>query len=554
MKLISIKKITDKMILGKDICSGMGNILLPKGAQLKQNYAKRLQEWGVHSIYIQDNHPDRVEIDEELRQETQADVRQMAADFLKKMDGVQLPESVKEMIQAAIEQLLTDQNIMPLLVEMKELRKNIFKHQVDVCILAASMGALSGYDFKRLYELAAGAILVDVEQCDGTCFQKGLRGDQTGEYAKIIAIANNFLSGQTDGSQDQKQALKYIEEHSGTFFDPDFTRLFSQKIAPLIMNQQNRFDEEKSEGADSNRIFGNDAKPNSKHETTDDMGNEASPDANQQRQRMKNELLRICKGFLSEMDTEPIPEQVMQVIQSIIDELVSDNGAMNHILTVNESNIFNAFNDERIFRCMSVGILAVMTGASLGYTVEQLNELGTGAITVELEKTELSKEQPAPLPDPEYFSSVFEYIRPGFEKLEQRKNNPGRQQQISDFAKITSLADIYSTLTSQGIKGQSLMPHEVIEYIRDHGGAYFDTRLTRLFLQSIAPFLIGSYVLLNTGEKAKVLKIHKEILARPLIRVLVDSAGNKLAKPVEKDLEKDLTLFIVRAINIDDLE
>lgn len=676
MKLISLKKITDNMILAKDIGSDMGNILLPKGAQLKHNYAKRLQDWGIHSVYIEDNHMDQVEIDEELSEQTRDVVRRIVADFLDNTVG-QLPKPVIEKIQEIMGRLLTDPNILPFLVEIKEFNENIFRHCVDGCILAVSFGTISGYDSKQLQELAMGAILSDLgktglsthmsgdsgsltvkerlefqkhpelgsdmlrklgneyensalailqhhEQYDGTGFPKGLKGGQIHEYAKIIAIADSYLSSQAPGTEGQRmqppQALQYIEEHSGTRFDPDFTLIFSQKIVPLIINRhedpgnkghnssidsvntkkqdypadskrykpdnQSYFSDSGHERPNNHRISGSDARhPSSKHQTTDDA---KDPEiSHERRQRMKDELFRIHESFLSKINTEPVPEQVLQVIRSIIDELVSSGGILDDFMTtnavdapgggnapdvgkapstvnpsnplnsLNESNSSNArnalpaFNEKQLFQCMSVGVLAVMTGVSLGYTVEQLKELGTGTITLELEKTKLSKAGPGVLPTPDP-GSVIEYTRIVFERLEQQKNNPNRQS-ISDFAKIAGLADIYSTITTQGIEGQSLMPHEVIEYIRDHGGGYFDPQLTRLFLQSIAPFLIGSFCLLNTGEKAKILKIHKDLLARPVIRVLVDSIGNKLAKPVEKDLEKDLTLFIVKTIQEDEL-
>jgi HD-GYP domain-containing protein (c-di-GMP phosphodiesterase class II) len=677
MKLISLKKINDNVILAKDIGSNIGIILLPKGAQLKQNYINRLQEWGVHSVYIQDNHTDQVEVDEELLEQTRTDVRQITADFLENMAVGQLLEPVTEKIQGTMRELLTDQNILPYLVEIKEFSENIFRYSVDVCILAVSFGTISGYDSKQLQELAVGAILIDLgkielstfipedsgllpvrerlefqnhpglgsdiiqklgseyensalailqhhEQYDGTGFPNELKGEQIHEYAKIIAIADSYLSSQTHENESQRlqppQALQYIEEHNGTRFDPDFTRIFSQKVAPLLVNQyrdpgrkgynlpvnpestnkqynpvdskhkpdsQSHFSDGGHVHSDNRRIPGSDAHPGFKHESADE-GQAGRETSQEKRQRMKNELYRIQQSFLSKMNSEPVPEQVIQVTRSIIDELVSDGGIINDFITTNAlnttngSNSFNtsdAFNDKQLFHCMSVGLLAVMTGVSLEYTVEQLKELGTGAITLELEKAELSKAGPEAFSTPD-LCSILEYTRSGFERLEQRKSNlkgsagidsqSGAQlpcsksegvnspidlscQSISDFAKITGLADIYSTITDRGIGGQSLMPHEVIEYIRDHGGGYFDPQLTRLFLQSVAPFLIGSFCLLNTGEKAKILKIHKDLLARPVIRVMVDSAGNKLAKPVEKDLEKDLTLFIVKTIQEDEL-
>jgi hypothetical protein len=81
---------------------------------------------------------------------------------------------------------------------------------------------------------------------------------------------------------------------------------------------------------------------------------------------------------------------------------------------------------------------------------------------------------------------------------------------------------------------------------------HFDPEISRLFLQNTIPFLIGSNVLLNTGENAIVIKINKDLLARPVIRVVLDKDGNKLPSPFAKDLATDLTLFIVGALKDDE--
>lgn len=120
--------------------------------------------------------------------------------------------------------------------------------------------------------------------------------------------------------------------------------------------------------------------------------------------------------------------------------------------------------------------------------------------------------------------------------------------QIHRFSRIVSSADMYIRLVNDGIDGKNLMPHEVIEYIRDHGNILFDPDITHVFLKQVTAFLAGTNVLLNTGEKAKVIKIHPDLLARPLIKIYFNSKGKPLKALIEKNLEQDLTLFITKAL------
>jgi len=47
------------------------------------------------------------------------------------------------------------------------------------------------------------------------------------------------------------------------------------------------------------------------------------------------------------------------------------------------------------------------------------------------------------------------------------------------------------------------LPHEALEYIRDKDKEAFDPEFVNLFLSNIAPFPIGSTVLLNNNEKVR---------------------------------------------------
>ncbi|HBF36734.1 MAG TPA: hypothetical protein DDW50_05380, partial [Firmicutes bacterium] len=126
-----------------------------------------------------------------------------------------------------------------------------------------------------------------------------------------------------------------------------------------------------------------------------------------------------------------------------------------------------------------------------------------------------------------------------------------RGYQIHEFARIAALADVYDAMSTDRIYRKRFLPHEVIEYLRDKGKILFDPELTKAFLQNIAPFPIGSLVLLNSGEKAVVAKIPKDFPTRPEVEIIFGTDGALLEVPLKKDLKEDLTLFIIRAFKDD---
>lgn len=702
MKLISLNKITDNMVLAKNVYAREGNVLLAKEAPLKQNYATKLLEWGVNSVYVRDNQGDRLEIDEELCQQAQNSVFSYFHEFLADVSHNQLPESIQQRLETILKALIADRNILWNLVEMRAVSEDIFRHCVNVCIISMIIGSFRGYPDNRLAELATGAMLIDLgkitvaheflddpkisltrenieiqehtqlgfeklkqlkgnyenaaqvvlqhhEKYDGTGFPQGLKGDQIHEFARIASIADIFHL-QQHNIQDISPS-QIISNYSGTFCDPELAQLFSREVAPFVdsgipgneepfpaergsetspeatgqtslpeidkteiqkpSDTEYRHDSgsKQENGSLFSKMFGRfgtkdnmDEIPDSK-QTKPDL----SIDTEQQGKNRLNPLLdgwkqdqgtvgragvspipqnnmdekdkfvvypewcehtkevalKIITRALTKISTDLVPKAAIETTQKIIEQVIENNNVIRNLVRIQAL-------DENVFaHCVTVGLLSVMTGVSLGYNQEQLIELGTGSLLVDVGKVEISRRYNVDarwFGTTEYKAIMPEHTQFGFEELwkmnpntsipyialqhHERYDGSGypvglKGEQINELARIVALADVYDSLIYEGMNGQKLLPHEVIEYIRDFGGSHFDPEICRVFLQNMIPLLVGSNVLLNTGEKATVIRINKDLLARPLIRVIVDKDGNKLATPIAKDLATDLTLFIV---------
>ncbi|HBF37790.1 MAG TPA: hypothetical protein DDW50_10755 [Firmicutes bacterium] len=680
MKLISLNKITDNMVLAKNVYAREGNVLLAKEAPLKQNYATKLQEWGVNSVYVQDNQGDQLEIDEDLCQQAKGSVLTYLHEFLADLNQNQLSDLVRQTLETIITQILTDRNVLWNLVEMRAVSEDIFRHSVNVSVLSLIIGSFRGYTNDRLTELATGAILIDLgkitvahellddpkisltkenigvqehtrlgfeklkqlrgnyetaaqvvlqhhEKYDGTGYPQGFKGEQIHEYARIASIADIF-NLQKRGMQNDSPT-QVITNGGGTSFDPELAKLFSQKIAPFFDNTSANMpdttpagqpsDQEQQKSPDNSDADAKLKKPsaveyrhdsrskqdmnsasffskmkgyfaNKEHhavEETDPKQTNRQAKVNAQNgnsdktdkgygdkfvvypewcQYTQDIASKIITKELSKISSDLIPKAVIETTQKTMEELLADHDLISNMVMIQVL-------DENIFlHAITVGMLSVMTGASMGYTQEQLNELGTGALLIDVGKVEISRRYNVDsrfAGTAEYEALMHEHTQLGFEQLWEMRPNTNipyialqhhehydgtgyptglKNRQINELARIVVLAEAYDSLIYEGIEGQKLMPHEVIEYIRDLSGSHFDPEISPVFLQNTIPFLVGSNVLLNTGETATIIKINKNLLARPLVRLILDKDGNKLSTLIAKDLATDLTLFIVAAL------
>jgi hypothetical protein len=53
MKKILVENVEDNMVLAREVCGASGNVLLSKGITLSEAIGRRLQNWGITSVYIE---------------------------------------------------------------------------------------------------------------------------------------------------------------------------------------------------------------------------------------------------------------------------------------------------------------------------------------------------------------------------------------------------------------------------------------------------------------------------------------------------------------------
>ena len=98
------------------------------------------------------------------------------------------------------------------------------------------------------------------------------------------------------------------------------------------------------------------------------------------------------------------------------------------------------------------------------------------------------------------------------------------------FAKILHVADLYTGLTAPGPNRRPAMPYATMETImREANRTSIDVDVARALLRVLSLFPIGSYVALGNGSVARVLRRNGEDYSHPVVRIVVDAGGNRVA-------------------------
>jgi HD-GYP domain-containing protein (c-di-GMP phosphodiesterase class II) len=109
-------------------------------------------------------------------------------------------------------------------------------------------------------------------------------------------------------------------------------------------------------------------------------------------------------------------------------------------------------------------------------------------------------------------------------------------KEISAYARIIAIADVFVDLLAARPGRGKYMPHEAIEYIMAGSGDQFDPQLVEAFVRQIPSYPTGLVVHLNTGETCIVSSPKRGYVARPIVRVCSTAEKGTLKEPYDMDL------------------
>lgn len=122
--------------------------------------------------------------------------------------------------------------------------------------------------------------------------------------------------------------------------------------------------------------------------------------------------------------------------------------------------------------------------------------------------------------------------------------------EISRFARIVTVADVYDACISPRPHREAMTPREALSNLTAYKEKY-DPEVLYAFMSMMAIYPVGCFVQLSSGESAKVVGIHRNQPFRPEVRVVTNSSGEALPKPYRINLDERnyLMLHIARTLD-----
>lgn len=180
MRLVPVECIRENSILGRNIYSPDGRILLKTGVELTRALLEKIKSFKIFSLYIIDEYSS-VEIEDvikpELRQKSISVIKEVFSDIERissrhKFEKRKLSEysqkekeyfnNISVLAEELLDNVLSNKNILLSLVDIKSMDNYTYAHCVNVAVISIIIGISLNLNKKNLTYLCIGALIHDI--------------------------------------------------------------------------------------------------------------------------------------------------------------------------------------------------------------------------------------------------------------------------------------------------------------------------------------------------------------------------------------------------------
>jgi HD-GYP domain-containing protein (c-di-GMP phosphodiesterase class II) len=289
--------------------------------------------------------------------------------------------------------------------------------------------------------------------------------------------------------------------------------------------------------------------------------------------KLKAKAIKTLKYAFGSLDSKKtVTSETLDDICGLVDDILKEILG-NKVLIVNIIDM-KVFDDYTFYHSVNVTVLSLVIGVAMGLSRDKLYILGLTALLHDIGKVFIPKEilnKPGALDEKE-MEIIRTHSYRGFEYLKETSEFPAtayvgilhhhekydgtgyplkfKGMQISLIARVISIADVYDALTSDRPYRKAMLPSEAMEYIMGGGGTLFDPTIVACFVQKIAPYPVGTCILLSNKKVALVVHNYPDCCMRPKVKII--KHDNDDIEPYIIDLRNDMKAIDITIIGIVD--
>ena len=296
---------------------------------------------------------------------------------------------------------------------------------------------------------------------------------------------------------------------------------------------------------------------------------EAQREAQRLCERQYGEASRACRHTLELVTARPAEAraQAESLTRALVDKMIDAREICIRVLA-------EGAGDKASMHAMNVGIVSLLMGRCFGFSAEEIQDLGVGALLHDIGKLEL----PARLRyrednfSPSELRVYQEHVETGLVQAKKMGLSAGATAVIAQHhehadgsgfpaglnsdrmtmaARIVALVNRYDNLCNPRLPARALTPHEALSLLFAQGRSKFDTSILGAFIKMMGVYPPGSTVQLTDDRYATVVAVNSTRPLKP--SVLVHDPAVPREDALVLDLESAVGLGIRRSIKAQQL-
>lgn len=270
---------------------------------------------------------------------------------------------------------------------------------------------------------------------------------------------------------------------------------------------------------------------------------------------IKKVALRSVKSLMEDIrfGRQVDMNKVNDIVEIMVESILRNKSALtclNRIKRVDEYTYMHS---------VSVGALMISFGKCLSLDYGLIKSIGIGGVLHDIGKTRVPPDlltKSGGLTDDE-FRKVKEHVIHSREILKstadiseismevaafhhERLNGKGypdnlEEGNISRFAQMAAIADVYDAMTSKRCYQRQFHPTETLKKLYEWNDSY-NRELVQHFIKCVGIYPVGSLVRLESGLLGVVIDHGEKSLLYPVVRIIYDTRKKRHLNPYERDL------------------
>lgn len=251
-------------------------------------------------------------------------------------------------------------------------------------------------------------------------------------------------------------------------------------------------------------------------------------------------------------------EKAKHVVQKMADSIFRNPDALASLTRI------KGYDEYTFVHSINVCILSLTLGRLLNLERESLEQMGIGALLHDAGKMKIPNyvlQKPGKLTEAE-FVEIKKHPLYSLEILEKTEGLSNKSklvalqhherfaghgypfsiqgEEISQFAQIAAIADVYDAITTNRCYKKAASPYEALQEMYLAANRDFNQFLMERFIQCMGIYPVGTLVLLDTQEIGIVCSVNHQQLLRPQVLLLFKNHRKSYPQPMVVNLmEKD---------------